>query len=57
MPSSLYYDGHFLGGPFPDIIEAIQYVIDTQRELRIWSFEEDFPERLSLERWLSERPA
>ena len=57
MPSSLYYDGHFLGGPFSDIIEAIQYVIDTQRELRIWSFEEDFPERLSLERWLSERPA
>ena len=50
-----YYDAHFLGRPFVDIIEAVQYVIATECEPSDWSFEEEFPERASLERWLSER--
>ena len=50
-----YYDTNFLGGPFVDIIEAVQYVIATECEPSDWSFEEEFPERASLERWLSER--
>ena len=46
---------NFLGGPFVDIIEAVQYVIATECEPSFWSFEKEFPERASLERWLSER--
>ena len=55
VPSCQYYDANFLGGPFVDIIEAVQYVIATECEPSYWSFEKEFPERASLERWLSER--